>query len=542
MGIERTRLRWNGWGWIDAPDVLGDKAAAVWDWMGKTMGLDPLPNTPPTPLDGIALPEIRISGAVQDALTRMLDRQRVKTDAFERGLHARGRSYHDALWLRAGRIASAPDAVVYPETAEETLAVLELAAEHNVAIVPFGGGSSVVGGVTAECAPGQAGVITVDTTRMDKVIEVDRHALVARVQAGIYGPALEKALQSEGVTLGHYPQSFEFSTLGGWIAPRSAGHQSNKYGTAEQWLVSARLATLQGLWSTEGFPGSAAGPQLRDVVAGSEGTLGIITDAEIKIHPVPEVKDYRGFVFPDFEQAVEALRELMQSGVPNAMVRLSDKSETFFLNAVDTGGGGEGPAQFCLMLVGIEGDKTTVEYGLARTKDILKARGGIHMGESLGEHWYKGRFETPYLRDPMMDRGVGVDTLETCARWSNVLAVQQAGVTAIVNALSANAAASGARGIVMSHLSHSYVDGSSLYFTFAFPRALDREVDQWLAVKRAASDAIVSAGGTISHHHGVGTDHLPWLAPEKGPVGMTALRAIKRQLDPAGILNPGKLL
>jgi len=543
MGIDRLKLRWNGWGWIDGPDVLGDKADAVWDWMGKTMGVDPLPSTPAKPLSEIALPEVRLGEDTVAKLKGLLAPERVKTDDYERAFHARGKSYHDLLWLRAGRLDTAPDVVVYPVSGEECLAVVRFAAKENIAVVPFGGGSSVVGGVTAQAGPGQAGVMTVDMTLMNQVLDIDEEALVARVQAGMYGPQIEDALQARGYTLGHYPQSFEFSCLGGWIAPRSAGHQSNKYGKAEEWLVSATVATPQGMWTTAGFPGSAAGPQSRDLVAGSEGILGVISEAEIKIHPVPEVKDYRGYVFTDFAAGVAAAREMMQARVATAMIRLSDKPETFFYNALDSGGAGaDGPAQFCVMLVGLEGGKTSVDAALERSRAIIKGHGGIHMGEGLGKKWYAGRFETPYLRDPMMDRGLGVDTLETATRWSNLVHLHEVTSRAIADALEANAARPGARGIVMGHVSHAYADGASLYFTFAFPRALDREIEQWLAIKKAASDAICANGGTISHHHGVGTDHLPWIAQEKGPIGMDALRAVKERLDPAGILNPGKLL
>ncbi|HEO72721.1 MAG TPA: FAD-binding oxidoreductase [Candidatus Hydrogenedentes bacterium] len=538
MSIDRRTLRWNGWGWLDAPDVLGEKADAIWAWMGRVMGVDPLPVTPPMPLAEIALPEPLLGAAGIKRLGELLAPERVMTDPYERAFHARGQSYHDLLHLRAGRVESAPDAVAYPVSTDECLALVQFAADEGIPLIPFGGGSSVVGGVT-----GAPGAVTVDMTLMDKLLDVDGDSLVARAQAGIYGPHLEDALQAQGFTLGHYPQSFQFSTLGGWIAPRSAGHQSNLYGTAEEWVRSATLATPEGLWTTEAFPNSAAGPQMRDIVAGSEGVLGIITEAEVRIHRVPEIKDYRAYVFAEFAAGVAALRAIMQSGVPHAMVRLSDADETFFYNALDSGGARPGEtSQFCLMLVGIEGDATTVDHAREHTKAIVKEHGGMHMGEAPAEKWYATRFETPYLRDPIMDHGAGVDTLETCTRWANIVPLHDAVCKALADALEANGPNPGSKGIVMSHLSHSYKDGSSLYFIFAFPRALDREVAQWLAVKKAASDAIVAHGGTITHHHGIGTDHLPWFDAEKGPIGMAALRALKEKLDPTGILNPGKLL
>ncbi len=543
MSLDRQKLRWNGWGWVDAPDFLGNKAESVWAWIARTMQVSSLPSTPPKPLSEIVLPPSRLDAACMARLKASIASDRVMTDAHERAYHARGRSYHDLLFLREGRLETAPDAVVYPVSEEEVLSLVQFAVRENIALTPFGGGSSVVGGVTPLMAAGQNGVITVDMTRMDQVLEIDETALVARVQSGIYGPQLEEALQGRGFTLGHYPQSFEFSTLGGWIAPRSAGHQSNKYGKAEHWLVSARVATPQGIWETEGFPGSAAGPQSRDLVAGSEGVLGIITEAEIKIHRVPEVKDYRGYLFASFEDGVDATREMMQSGVATAMIRLSDLSETFFYSALDTGGAGaDSPAVFCVMLVGLEGDRSEVDHALERSRAIIKQHGGMHMGEAPGTSWYEKRFLTPYLRDPMMDRGLGVDTLETATRWANIVPLHGRVTKAIAGALAVNAASPGASGIVMAHVSHCYRDGASLYFTFAFPRAPDRGIAQWLAVKKAASDTVSAHGGTISHHHGVGTDHLPWIAREKGPIGMDLLKAIKTRVDPTGVMNPGKLL
>ncbi len=543
MSLDRQKLRWNGWGWVDAPDFLGDKAEAVWAWIARTMGVEALPSTPAKALSEISLPPSRLNTECVARLREVVAADRVMTDPYERAYHARGRSYHDLLYLREGHLETAPDAVVYPLSEDEVLRIVEFAVRENIALTAFGGGSSVVGGVTPLLLEGQKGVITVDMTRMDQILEIDETALVARVQTGVYGPQLEESLQARGFTLGHYPQSFEFSTLGGWIAPRSAGHQSNKYGKAEHWLVSARMATPRGLWETEGFPGSAAGPQGRDIIAGSEGVLGIITEAVVKIHRVPEVKDYRAYLFSSFGDGVNATREMMQSGVATAMIRLSDLSETFFYSALDSGGAGaDSPAVFCVMLVGVEGERSEVDHTLERSRAVIKRHGGIHMGEGPGVAWYEKRFLTPYLRDPMMDRGLGVDTLETATRWSNIVPLHDRVTKAIADALAENAPAAGASGIVMAHISHCYRDGASLYFTFAFPRALDQEVGQWLAVKKAATDIISAHGGTISHHHGVGTDHVPWMVQEKGPIGMDVLRAVKTRVDPAGIMNPGKLL
>lgn len=541
-GIDRTALRWNGWGWIDAPDMLGERAEEVWKWVSHTLGVSPLPHTPAIPFEQTALPPVRLSEEALRSVTALTGPGRVKTDGYERAFHARGRSYPDMLCLRGGRIDPAPDAVVYPASAEEVLAVVRFAAERRIAVVPFGGGSSVVGGVNALSNPDQTGIVTLDMTLMNRVLGIDAEARVARIEAGIYGPALESALQAKGFTLSHYPQSFEFSTLGGWIAARGAGHQSNRYGKAEDWLVAATLVTPAGSWKTEAFPASAAGPQFRDLIAGSEGALGVITEAEVRIHPVPEAKDYRGYIFMDYSAALAAARTLMQSDVHTAMIRLSDPDETYFLQALHMGGEADRSAQFCLMLVGIEGDKAIVDASRERSQAIIEANGGMHMGDHFGTAWYKGRFTMPYLRDPLMDRGLAVDTLETATRWSNLGHLHAAVTQAIGDAMAARPGLPGSKGIVMAHVSHAYEDGASLYFTYVYVRDPDDPLGQWQSIKQAASETILANGGTISHHHGVGTDHLPYLLREKGPLALSMLRAVKNQVDPLDILNPGKLI
>lgn len=542
MSIDRTTLRWNGWGLCDAPDILGERAPHVWTWMGQTMGLHPLPDTPAVPLDAIVLPESRLTAALRDALIALTGAGRVHTSDFERAFHARGKSYADLLQVRAGSLDPTPDAVIYPATPGEVLALVQFAAHENLALVPYGGGSSVVGGVTPLRAA-HAAVITLDLTLLNQVIEIDETARVARVQAGMYGPALEEALQARGYTLGHYPQSFQFSTLGGWIAARGAGQQSNKYGKAERWFVSARLATPQGFWDTEGFPASAAGPQLSALVVGSEGTLGVITEATVKIQPVPQVKDYRAYMFQSFAQGVAAARALVQAGIATAMIRLSDEDETYFFNALQhPEDAADITMRFCIMLVGIEGSAESVESARAQSRALLEAHGGMHFGEDLGARWLENRFGMPYLRDPMMDRGLAVDTLETATRWSNVETLHTAVVDALNRAIASHPAGLGTRGTAFCHVSHTYPDGASLYFTFAFPRDPGDPMAQWRTIKTAASEAILENGGTISHHHGVGTDHLPWMAREKGPITTALLQAIKHEIDPKGIFNPGKLI
>ncbi len=542
--MDKTKLRWNGWGLCKAPDVLGDNGEGIWQWLAQYFGMDALPDTPALPLNRISLPSSRLDASQLKRLAEITDTERVTTEPRERAYHARGRGYHDLLHLRAGKLGTAPDAVVYPENAPETQALVAHAVENGIALVPYGGGSSVVGGVTPSLLSGQCAVVTVDMALMNRVLEINKTDMVAHGEAGIYGPALEEQLQEAGVTLGHYPQSFEYSTLGGWIAARGAGHQSNKYGKAEDWFLAASLATPRGIWRTETFPRSAAGPMLRDLVPGSEGAFGIITDAWTRIHALPEKKEYRAWFFQEFQAGVNATRTLLQHDIPTAMVRLSDANETFFYSVLHGGAevAANGPLGFCLMLVGFEGDAAEVDHGCARAEEILCACGGADMGAGLGAMWLHTRFETPYLRDPMLDRGLGVDTIETVVAWENLPALHERVCQALEIAIADNSPREAGKGIVMAHVSHSYRTGASLYFTFVFQRDTARDVEQWRTVKTAASDAIIAAGGSISHHHGVGTDHLPWIAQEKGAVACALLRSVKKEMDPQDILNPGKLI
>jgi alkyldihydroxyacetonephosphate synthase len=394
-------------------------------------------------------------------------------------------------------------------------------------------------------------VLTLDTTEMNRVLEVDGVSRTATIEAGIYGPALEEALAQRGFLLGHHPQSFEHSTLGGWIAARGAGQLSNRYGTADAMLVAARIATPRGLLETRAFPASAAGPNLNQLLCGSEGTMGVITDATVRLHPLPEARRVFAFLFKGFDEGVNAVRALVQEGTGAAMMRLSDTEETRFFGAFrrviepsrvhELAEGALGVAGYdpkCVLMVCVEGATDDVAREVARIRAVAKSRGGLYVGEGPGKSWWKRRFEMPYLRDPMLDRGVGVDTLETATEWSNVSRLYEAVRLAIRSTLEAE----GRRAVVLAHISHSYHDGASLYFTFLFLRDLAREVEQWRAVKDAASRAIVLHGGTISHHHGVGVDHAPYLDDEKGLLGVDVLAQARKALDPRGTMNPGKLL
>jgi len=555
MSIDRSKISWNGWGWAAHKDALAGRED-VWTWLAGELGMPSLLATPPRDIADVTLPATRLPIDTRAKLVAMLGQDRVHDDNYERAFHALGRSYHDLLKLRAGDLSTAPDAILYPRSTDEVIALLAFAAENDVAVVPYGGGTSVVGAVNADRGEFPS-VVTLDLSGMDRLIDIDTASRTATAEAGIYGPALEKGLQAKGLTLGHYPQSFEFSTLGGWIAHRGAGQGSGRYGRAEDWLVGAKLATPQGLLDTNGFPASSAGPQLIDIVLGSEGVFGIVTEATVRVHPAPADSDYRGYLFHDFANGAAAIRTAVQDELPATMLRLSDADETRFYRAFGALGKTRGfkdkiadfvlkscgfDTNACALIAGFEGDPDTVSSSQKHFAAIAKKFGAMALGEGQGARWREGRFHGPYLREPMMDRGIGVDTLETAASWSKIDALRTAVRTALDTAMRETAPRPGAHGVVMSHISHSYPDGASLYFTYFFPRALGSELAQWRTIKNAASEAIVANGGTISHHHGVGEDHLPWIAREKGPLGIAVLRAIKGALDPKGILNPGKLI
>lgn len=553
--IARESLRWNGWGRLgESMHMTRTREAAVLIELGRRLGRTLARGAEPVELDAIRLPPPKLAPEVLAQLRAACGEDGVRTSAFERVTHAVGRSLPDLMRLRRGEIETAPEAVVYPAEEGAVAAVLRIAADANLAVVPFGGGSSVVGGVEPRTAPGQAGALALDTTRLDRLVRLDPESRTATFQAGIDGPSLEAALGARGYTLGHFPQSFEHSTLGGWIATRSAGQQSNGYGSIDDLLVCARVVTPAGVIRTLEVPRAASGPELNQLLLGSEGVLGVIVEATVRVHPSAARSDDRGMLFRSFAEGVAAVREVGRAGIPVAMLRLSDANETELslllrkdparrvdptaavLSLAERLGYGTGR---CALLYGAESDDARgVATTMRRARNRLVRSGGLPLGRAPGRSWRRDRFRTPYLRDWLLDYGVAVDTMETSLPWSRL----GAGHDAILRALQGAVATHAGAGLAMGHLSHSYLDGASLYFTILYPLEGGREIEQWRAIKRDATDAIVAAGGALSHHHGVGVDHQPWMAREKGALGVEALRAVKRAVDPRGVMNPGKLL
>jgi alkyldihydroxyacetonephosphate synthase len=465
----------------------------------------------------------------------------------DRVRHATGSGYADLVRLRRDRLEAAPDAVLLPADADAVRRVLEVCGDEGVAVVPYGGGTSVVGSLDPLRGQHQR-LVSLDLSRL-RGVAVDRRSLTATLGAGLRGPEAEAALAAEGLALGHYPQSFEYATIGGFAATRSAGQASSGYGRFDALVSSVRLLAPAGELRTLESPHSAAGPALRELVVGSEGALGVIPQVTVRVRPRPPERSYEGWMVESFAAGNEIVRALAQGpGLPD-VIRVSDEEETEVSLALS---GPRGPAAALvdaylalrrrrggsLVIVGIEGESEAVARRRALTVRELRRGGGAYLGRAAGRSWEHGRYQAPYLRDTLLDLGAIVDTIETAHTWSRLGDLHRALGAAIRDALEAQ----GTPGLVFSHLSHAYADGASLYFTYVARAVPGSELEQWRAVKRAASEAIVGAGGTISHHHGVGRDHAPYMEAEIGRDGVEVLRAVKARLDPAGVMNPGKLI
>jgi alkyldihydroxyacetonephosphate synthase len=526
-------MRWWGWG---EDTKAGPTPPEVVTWFEAQLGaLDP-PRGPVT-LDEVRLEPPRLPDALRSRFGEIL-----RDDREARVLHARGKSYPDLIRQRAGDCADAPDAVLTPRNHDEVRAVLEACAAAGVAVVPFGGGTSVVGGLEP-LREGFAALVSLDLRALDALEMLDERSQLAVVGGGMRAVDLDARLAERGFTLGHFPQSYEHVSIGGCVATRSAGQASTGYGRIDDLVVGARLAAPAGDLDLRAQPGSAAGPELRRLVVGSEGVLGPITRVALRVRPLPELTRYEGWIFPSFGAGAEVLRRLEQDDVAPDVARLSDEVEARMgfglagLGSLRAGalsaylrarGVGHGAAA----IVGWGGGEDAVRSRRETAIEVLRDGGGVAIGQQAGKAWVRTRFAGPYLRDALMSRGVLVETLETATTWTQLFTVYRA----VGDALRRHAP------LVACHISHVYPTGASLYFTFMARARRGEELAQWAEIKEAASDAIVAAGATISHHHAVGRDHARYLTDEVGETGVAALRALKRELDPAGIMNPGKLL
>ncbi len=540
MSGPRRDAKW--WGWGDpevAPELDGPALETLRERIGE---LEPTPRK--ASLEDFELPAAEPLPA---ALTEAVGAENVFSSNEDRLRHSTGRGYVDLAKLRLGRLEAAPDAVLLPADANAIRRVLESCAAEGIAVVPFGGGTSVVGGVEP-LRGAHSRLISLDLSRMREV-EVDRRSLTARLGAGLRGPEAEAALGAQDLTLGHFPQSFEYATIGGFAATRSAGQASSGYGRFDSLVSSVRLLAPAGEMETLATPHTAAGPALRELIVGSEGVLGVIPDVTVRVRPAPKVRRYEAWIAESFESGAEIVRTLAQGpGLPD-IVRVSDEDETNVSLALSGPRGTAGKLfgaylgarrrrDGCLMIVGFEGDEESVARRRALAVRALRSGGAAYLGQGAGSSWEHGRYQGPYLRDTLMEMGAMVETLETSHTWTKLAELHAAVGAAISGSLSGQ----GTPGLVFCHLSHAYADGASLYFTFISRARHGAEIEQWQTVKKAACEAIVACGGTITHHHAVGRDHAPYMEAEVGRTGLDVLRAVKNQLDPAGIMNPGKLL
>ena len=529
--------RWNGWG---SNDIDYPVPASALAYLVEALG-----SSQPGPSASLETIVKRIPPS------RLPDHPLISTDPEMRLRHSRGHSLPDWIALRFGSLDRFPDGVARPASEEEVKNSFAFAKETGAWLIPYGGGTSVVGHINPP--PVDHPYLTISLERMRRMTKIDETNRVAAFEAGVTGPHLEAQLRARGYALGHFPQSFEYSTLGGWIATRSSGQQSLYYGRIEDLFAGGRMISPAGVLDLPPFPASAAGPDLRQAVLGSEGRLGIITNALVRVSPLPQLERFHGLFFPSFDRGIAAIKEMAQSKLQLSMLRLSDSLETNtslvltgnermirMLNGLLRVRGLKERDEKCMLFLGL-----TRARGLARKTrrialDIAREHGGVHVGRKMGSEWRRSRFKTPYLRNTLWDLGYAVDTLETALTWTAL----PSALDAVLKALREGLEDRGERVLAFSHVSHVYATGASVYVTFLFRIAsgAGETLLRWQKLKTEASRAIAAHGGTISHQHGVGLDHLPWLEAEKGRLGLRALAALARAFDPDGIMNPGKLI
>ncbi len=542
------RLKHWGWGYEDE-QPSADELRATAAFAAEHLGFGSAEPEAPVPLSEVELPAPRLSAP--PALATI-----VRTDRYERALHAYGRSYSDIVRAFRGRFDHVPDLVAHPQNEAELQAVLGWALDAGAAVIPYGGGTSVVGGVEPRLdAERFTGTVTIDVRALDRVLEVDPVSLSARVQAGATGPGLEAQLREHGLTLRHFPQSFQFSTLGGWIATRAGGHFATLYTHIDDLVESVRALTPTGVWESRRLPGSGAGVSPDRMLLGSEGTLGIITEAWVRVRPRPRFRSSAGVRFPSFADGTQAVRALVQSGLNPAGCRLIDPAEAALTGAGDGSGlrparhpGSPGRARlessgYALLVLGFESPAHATEPLLALALECCQNHGGRWEPRESGGadpvgSWREAFLRAPYLRDTFVAMGVLSETFESAVTWERFPAFHETVLEATRDAVHEACGA----GTVTCRLTHVYPDGPAPYFTVLAPARRGEELEQWAAIKRAAADAVLAAGGTITHHHAVGRDHRPWYDRQRPDAFAAALRGAKLALDPAGALNPGVLI
>lgn len=524
-------MAWNAWG---DPALAKPLSPAIRSLLEGALGIA-AEEMPPPSIDEVRLTPSALGATDRDGLAAIVGAPYLRTGDRDRLLRAGGKSTPDLLRRRQIN-QDAPDAIVLPGDDDQVEAVLGYCSQHRIAVVPFGGGTSVVGGL--DPIRGEFGaVISLDLRRLDTLHWLDGVSGEAELGAGLSGPEAERLLGEKGFSIGHFPQSFRFASIGGYAATRSSGQDSAGYGRFNDMVRGLRVITPAGVLDVGRAPASAAGPDLRELFAGSEGTFGVITRVRLRVHPIPECVRYEAWSFPDFATGADAFRAVVQTGTGPTVLRLSDEVETGVNLATAHSIGEKSATGGCLAITMFEGTAEHAASRHAETSALLAARGGTSLGEAPAKGWENGRFDAPYLRDSLLSAGALCETLETATTWSNLPKLKAGVTTALTEALSE----SGTPALVMCHISHVYPTGASLYFTVVAGQRGD-VAEQWKAAKSRACDAIIANGGTITHHHAVGADHRPWMTAEVGELGVRVMRAVKTTLDPVGILNPGKLI
>ena len=554
MEADIRHMKWWGWG---HEDVTFDDSTKpeLWPYLKRELGVDEIRWEKPVAFEDVTLPEQKKNETFLAAIQAGLGDGQVVDDKKSRLVHAAGKSFRDLWLMRHGQVQFAPDCVVYPDTEEDVALVVRAAHEHGVVLVPFGGGSNIAGCLVPSDRGGRM-VVSLDMCRMHRVLEVDRYSLTARIQPGVYGQHLEDQLAEHGVTLGHFPDSFLHSTLGGWVATRSAGMQSDIYGKIEDMVISLRMVTPSGTIITRTVPKSSNGIDIKHLCIGSEGILGVITEVVVQVHHKPEKEDWYGWLFPDFKSGLNAIHECHRGDCMPTVTRLNDPKKTalsFAFKHPKTGIKDKIAKAFkwyignvkkidfnqcCLMVVKYEGTPQAFNRIKNRVTAIYKKHRGVCLGAEPGRSFAKVKFDFPHLRDYVMDRSIMADVSETATTWDNLRTLHESGLADVEQAIKDT----GVDAWVGCHLSHSYRTGASLYFTFGCLQREGREIEQYLYIKKAAEDAFMKNGGTLSHHHAVGTEHLPWVEEDLSPTGLKAVKALKAGLDPNDIMNPGKII
>ena len=525
-------MKWDAWG---DPEQAKPLSEGIRNLLTQALGVGdvPLPELEP---EHVKLRPSALSPADRDALADIVGAKNCGVDDAARLLRAGGKSTLDLLRRRDPGVQDAPDAVLLPGDEDEVADILRLCGQRSIAVIPFGGGTSVVGGLDPLRGQFKA-VISLDLRRLNELHHLDEVSGEAELGAGVTGPDAERLLGERGFSLGHFPQSFQFATIGGFAATRSSGQDSAGYGRFNDMVRGLRAITPAGVLDLGRAPESAAGPDLRQLLIGSEGVFGVITRVRVKVHPAPAATRYEAWSFPDFATGADGLRAVAQTGTGPTVLRLSDEAETGVNLATTENIGENSITGGCLAITVFEGSEEHVESRHAETRALLKTKGGTSLGEAPARAWEHGRFNAPYLRDSLLSAGALCETLETATNWSNIPAVKSAVTEALTTALDET----GTPALVLCHISHVYPTGASLYFTVVAGQR-GNPIEQWRKAKTAASDAMVRTGATITHHHAVGADHRPWMRDEVGDVGVKVLQAVKATLDPVGILNPGKLI